>query len=69
MTDAIFVQMLTFMLWIAATVFLVPFVAHEKGRSAIGWALLSLVFSPLLTLLALAAVPMAQRKQEEKPWW
>lgn len=62
MTDAVFGQMLTFMIWIAGTVFLVPLVAHEKGRSAIGWALLSLVFSPLLALLALAAVPEVERK-------
>ena len=58
-----------FVFWIAATAILVPFVAHEKGRSAIGWAFFSLFFSPLLTLLALAAVPSVEHKPEEKPSW
>jgi hypothetical protein len=45
------------LLYVLAAVGLVPFVASEKDRSAVGWALLALLFSPLLALVALAAVP------------
>jgi hypothetical protein len=36
---------------------LVPFVAREKNRSGVGWMVSSLLFSPLLALIALAALP------------
>lgn len=36
---------------------LVGCVARSKGRSFIGWFLLSVFFSPLLALIALVAVP------------
>jgi uncharacterized membrane protein YedE/YeeE len=44
------------------SVTLVPFVAGGKGRSAFGWALLSLLFSPIVTLIALAALPPMRRE-------
>lgn len=42
---------------IAATVFLVPWVAGEKGRSPVAWFFIAVALSPFLALLALAAVP------------
>jgi hypothetical protein len=37
---------------------LVPFVAKEKGRSAVGWAIGALIFfTPIPVLIALAALP------------
>jgi hypothetical protein len=44
-------------IYLLASVGLVPFVAIEKDRSGIGWAIASLMFSPLLALNALVAVP------------
>jgi hypothetical protein len=43
------------------SVTIVPYVADAKGRSAFGWALLSLLFSPIVTLIALAALPRVRR--------
>ncbi len=48
-----------------ATVVLVPYVASEKGRSSFGWALTALFLTPLLALLALAAVP--DLEEEDQP--
>jgi len=48
-------------LFTAAT--LVPFVAEQKGRSALGWLVAALVWTPLFALIALAAVP-AKREEE-----
>ena len=44
-------------LYLAPSVGLVPFVARAKGRSGFGWMLTALLCSPLLALIALAAVP------------
>ena len=41
--------------WISIS--FIPFVAQEKGRSMVGWALWALFASPLLALIGLAAVP------------
>lgn len=43
--------------YVFASLFLVPYVASQKGRSSFGWALTALLLTPLLALLALAAVP------------
>jgi hypothetical protein len=43
--------------YVFASLFLVPYVAAQKGRSGFGWALIALFLTPLLALLALAAVP------------
>jgi hypothetical protein len=42
--------------WIPVSV-LVGFIAKERGRSMIGWSLVSIVVSPLLAFVALAVVP------------
>jgi hypothetical protein len=44
-------------IYLLASAGLVPFVAREKNRSGIGWVVSSLLFSPLLALIALAALP------------
>ena len=45
-------------LWYVLTsLSLVPAVAHYKGRSGLAWTLTALLYSPLLALIALAAVP------------
>jgi hypothetical protein len=49
--------LLASVLYLLASLFLVPFVAWEKGRSGFGWMLIALFNSPLLALIALAAVP------------
>lgn len=46
-------------LWIDASV-LAGYVAGEKHRGGLKWTLLGLVFSPLVALLALAALPMGE---------
>ena len=43
--------------YLIATFGLVPYVASAKGRSGLGWLLIALVVTPLLSLLALAAIP------------
>jgi hypothetical protein len=48
-----------------ATVVLVPYVASEKGRSGVGWALAAVFVTPLLALLALAAVPDLEEEPPE----
>lgn len=46
------------LLSLMASIGLVLFVATEKNRSGFGWAILALLFSPLLVLIALAALPV-----------
>jgi hypothetical protein len=45
---------------------LVGCIARSKGRSFIGWFLLSVFFSPVLTLLALVAVPRKLSARERR---
>jgi len=45
------------LIYLLASGGLVPFVARAKNRSGIGWMVSSLLFSPLLALIALAALP------------
>jgi hypothetical protein len=43
---------------------LVPFVAQEKGRSALGWAIGALIFfTPIPVLIALAALPPGKGRE------
>ena len=51
--------------YVFASLFLVPYVAAQKGRSGPGWALIALFLTPLLALLALAAVP--ELEEEDQP--
>lgn len=57
---------LGFLFWLALAG-LVGYVASERNRSAGGWALISLVFTPLIGLLALIAAGEAEPNQKEKP--
>lgn len=52
----VFILVSAFFYFITAVAF-VPWVAQQKGRSGFGWLLIALCFSPLLALIALAAVP------------
>lgn len=51
--------------YVFASLILVPYVASEKGRSNFGWALTALIVTPLLALIALAAVP--DLEEEDQP--
>jgi len=51
-------------LYLITAAALVPWVAQQKGRSAFGWLLIALLWTPLFALIALAAVP---DKLEEQP--
>jgi len=42
--------------WLALTV-VVCYVAHEKGRNAFAWFIVSLLFSPAIGMLAMLALP------------
>jgi hypothetical protein len=64
------------LVWIVASVALVPGVAREKGRSGAWWGFTALCVSPLLALLALLALPTLpprepkpKRAKEPKPEW
>lgn len=45
-----------FLLWIGASI-VVAIGASNRGRGGFGWFLLSMIFSPLLTLVALLLLP------------
>lgn len=51
--------------YVFASLFLVPYVASQKRRSSVGWALIALCLTPLLALLALVAVP--EREEDDQP--
>ena len=51
------VALASVLVYLIASMGLVPFVASEKRRSALGWIAVSLLVSPLLALIALAALP------------
>jgi hypothetical protein len=51
-----------------ASVGLVPYVASEKRRSAFGWVLTALFLTPVLALLALAALPMGEEDVPINPF-
>jgi hypothetical protein len=54
--------------YILATLGLVPFVAIEKRRSGARWMLTSLLCSPLLALVALAALPLGDAGDPTSPF-
>ena len=43
----------------------VGYVAHTKHRSAIGWFLFSVIFSPVLGILFVMAMPIG----DTRPFW
>lgn len=51
--------------WIGGAI-LVAVVASNKGRSGLGWFLLSLILSPLLTLIAVAVMSRVERIEASK---
>ena len=50
------------LLYLFSAIFLVPFVAGEKGRNAFAWFVIAVLCSPALALIALAAVPAKDRR-------
>jgi hypothetical protein len=52
--------------YLVATFGLVPYVASAKGRSGLRWLLLALLVTPLLALIALAAVPVRPEEREKE---
>jgi hypothetical protein len=53
------------LVWVLGAI-LCAIVAGAKHRSAVGWGLASALFSPLLTMLALVAVPALPRRGERR---
>lgn len=49
---------LSVFMYVFTAVTLIPFVAEQKQRSAFGWAVIAIVWTPVLALIALAAVPI-----------
>ena len=49
--------------WVLPALGIVPYVAHVKGYPWMSWLLIALIFSPILALLAIAALP-DRRSQE-----
>ena len=54
--------------YLLASVTLVPFVASTKGRSRLAWMLISLLMSPLLALIVLASVPPGEGREPINPF-
>jgi hypothetical protein len=54
--------------YLLASVTLVPYVASSKGRSGLAWMLIALLMSPLLALLALVAVPPGEGREPINPF-
>ena len=53
--------------WFVATFGLVPKVARAKGRSGFEWFMVALTATPLLALIALAAIPDRPREEDPLP--
>jgi len=54
--------------YVLASVGLVPYVASEKRRSVFGWILTSLLMTPVLALIALAALPVGEEDVPINPF-
>jgi hypothetical protein len=48
-----------------ASLGIVPYVARAKRRSGSGWAILALLVTPVIALLALAAMPVTRRDDDQ----
>ena len=64
MVDIVLVVLVT--AWLMGH-FVCAYVAGEKGRSSVGWWFISLFASPLLALIALAAIPVRHEEQADEP--
>ncbi|MBI4636389.1 MAG: hypothetical protein HY727_08570 [Candidatus Rokubacteria bacterium] len=64
MTDAVLL-LLVLVFYLVLSILLVPFVAHEKGRNPFFWAFIAVVCTPLMAILALAALPDLDDEGEE----
>ena len=51
-----------------ATFFLVPYVASQKDRSGFAWFWIAVLMTPLLALIALAALPHQNEKLPVNPF-
>jgi hypothetical protein len=58
-------EIIILLLWIVGTM-LAGYVASQKGRSVVVWALVALLFSPLLGLIAVAALPTCSARPESE---
>jgi hypothetical protein len=66
--DAHVLLLISSLIYLMASAGLVPFVAREKDRSGFGWMLSALLFSPLLALIALAALPPGTAREPASPF-
>jgi hypothetical protein len=66
--DAHVLLLISSLIYLMASAVLVPFVAREKDRSGFGWMLSALLFSPLLALIALAALPPGTAREPASPF-
>lgn len=51
--------------WLLGSMF-TGWVAGAKGRSSFWWSVAALIFSPLLALIGLAALPRLQEEEQEE---
>jgi hypothetical protein len=51
------------LVWVIGSIF-VGWVARQKNRSGFGWFINGLIFSPLLAMIALAAVPALESRED-----
>jgi hypothetical protein len=58
----------TLVIYVVASLGLVPFVAVEKRRSGFLWMLVALACSPLLALVALVALPTGDHGDPASPF-
>jgi cbb3-type cytochrome oxidase subunit 1 len=58
---------LLIIVWTVASATLVPMVASRKNERVFPWVMAALFLSPLLTLIALAAIPVSEPERPLRP--
>ena len=58
--------MFLFSLWYLCLTVVIGCVAHDLGRSWCAWALMSMIFSPLMAVLLLIALGRVEMNDERK---